>query len=730
MERINFKDLNQLISMVSKLDEALVIMQNDAVIQEEEVCNAASSLLTLEALDSLAQVPVEELRNSKSGIRVNALRDAGYRNLKELAQADDKTLQAVNGIGETQTLLIRTILAVFSKQLSGKKTIRLSVEDDSEQNVRLIRAIAVFRMGNVIREDALPVQKEFHSCADEILQRITVRGALRWFFTGRKKKQEVAEAIQDLTHFVHTPLYERAGRLNSRYRELSGMDSDGAKRDFEQHGAEYYVILEKVYGKAAQDAASVSNIPAQLAADIDAFEIDHSCFTGTLRAYQEFGVKYILHQKRVLLGDDMGLGKTIQAIASMSHLYASGKGGHFLVVCPAGVLINWCREIRKFSGMPAWLLHGDKLEAEYHQWQESGGVAVTNYESMGKVIEKSIAKTELSMLVIDEAHYIKNPKTLRTRYVRMLKDQSENIVLMTGTPLENRVSEMCSLIDFIRPDLSDQVREAAALSKTKEFKEMLSPVYLRRQREEVLQELPPVEVKEQWCSMSEEDRTAYAKEILKRNFTGARRVSFLQEDLRTSSKAQRLAELCAEAENTGRKVIIYSYFRDTVRKAAMLLKDRCIGVITGSTPVSERQELIDRFSGAPEGSILICQVQAGGMGLNIQAASIVIFCEPQIKPSLIHQAVARAWRMGQVRNVQVHHLLCEDTVDEAVMEWLEEKQKEFDLFADESVAAQAAEEVVDSDWIEAFMEREHRRYLPAVIPQQGDVDYESQLREK
>ena len=719
MKRINFKDVNKLISVVTSLDESLGRMSEEASSREEEIRNAAADLLTLEALDSLEQIPVEELRNSKSGIRVNALKDAGYLNLKDLALAEDEALRLVSGIGEKQTASIRAILAVFGKQIAEKKTVRLSMDDDSERNLRLIRAVAVCRLGNELQADAAPVREQFHTCAEEILSRITVRGNIRWLFTGRKKKEMVTEAISDLTRFAASPLYERAGRLAGRWRDLPGISSDEAKRDFEQHGAEYYVLLEKVCGKASSLSASVSNIPSELAARINSFEPDLSCFTGSLRGYQEFGVKYILHQKRVLLGDDMGLGKTIQAIAAMSHLYAGEKGGHFLVVCPAGVLVNWCREIRKFSTLPAWLLHGEELESGFSQWKESGGVAVTNYESMVKIIKRINNHIRLLMMVIDEAHYIKNPEAMRTRYVYMLEDESENILLMTGTPLENRVSEMCSLIGFIRPDLLKQVKEAAALSRTEEFREMISPVYLRRQREEVLQELPPVEVKEEWCRMTEEDRREYVAQIMARNFTASRRVGFLQKDLSSSSKAERLKELCAEAESAGRKTIIYSYFRDTITKVEELLKDRCAGVITGSTPVSERQEIVDRFADAPPGSILICQVQAGGTGLNIQAASIVIFCEPQIKPSLIHQAIARAWRMGQVRNVMVHHLLCEDSVDDAVIQWLEDKQLEFDLYADESAIGRAADEVLDSEWIHDFMEREHSRYLPAAVPQQA-----------
>ena len=113
--------------------------------------------------------------------------------------------------------------------------------------------------------------------------------------------------------------------------------------------------------------------------------------------------------------------------------------------------------------------------------------------------------------------------------------------------------------------------------------------------------------------------------------------------------------------------------------------------------------------------MLICQVQAGGTGLNIQAASIVIFCEPQIKPSLTHQAIARAWRMGQVHNVQVYHLLCEDTVDEAVMKLLEEKQSAFDLYAEESALAEAEENLADRDWIRQVIEEQRSLYLPVPV---------------
>ena len=145
-----------------------------------------------------------------------------------------------------------------------------------------------------------------------------------------------------------------------------------------------------------------------------------------------------------------------------------------------------------------------------------------------------------------------------------------------------------------------------------------------------------------------------------------------------------------------------------------VLQDAVCGEITGSTDPLERQEIIDRFREAPGGSVLLCQVQAGGMGLNIQTASVVIFCEPQIKPSLERQAVARVYRMGQIRNVLLYHLMCEGTLDEAIRMVLAEKKNEFSQYAEDSVMAEAEASLADQDWIRRVVEEQRVRYLPAV----------------
>lgn len=178
------------------------------------------------------------------------------------------------------------------------------------------------------------------------------------------------------------------------------------------------------------------------------------------------------------------------------------------------------------------------------------------------------------------------------------------------------------------------------------------------------------------------------------NFNAVRRVSWNVSDLRKSSKATRMLEIIEQAKEEGRKVIVFSFYLDVIEKISSLLGNQCTEPINGSVTPVRRQEIIDEFDNAPTGKVLVSQIIAGGTGLNIQSASVVIFCEPQLKPSIENQAISRAYRMGQARNVLVYRLLCDNTIDERIMEMLAEKQAVFNAFADKSVAAENVE--VDS----------------------------------
>ncbi len=712
---IDFKEQKKLIHALTKLDEAMQELMASEEAQKEDVRAASLAVLMKQAGDELAGVSIDELTKARAGIRINLLKDAGYTNLGQLTSASDGELRSISGIGEGQVSAIRDLLAKFCTHLTEKRAVPLSAEDTSEENTGLIMALARYRRGIELRAESSSMAEQFHDFTEDVLSKLQIRGRLRWFFSGRMAKEETLEGFARMTAFFRSPLFKRISSLVAAWQGIQALTQEEALQDFRRSGADFYALLESESGSMPPQELIYSSVPAQLAAQIDASELNLKHFKGHLRAYQAFGTKYILHQKRVLLGDEMGLGKTIQAIAAMAHIEAEKPGQHFLVVCPASVLINWCRELSKFSTIEPYLIHGDHLEDAFAAWQQHGGAAVTNYEMMGRIVDRIDERMRLAMLVIDEAHYIKNPDAQRSQNIRCLDNESERIVLMTGTPLENHVEEMCSLIDFIRPDMSDEARELASTTYAQTFREKLAPLYLRRLREQVLSELPPVESEIEWCSMTPQDIGAYIAAVGQRNFAAMRRVSFLQDDMLTSSKAQRILELVSQAGAEGRKIIVYSFFRETTARMAALLGSRCVGMITGSIPADARQHVIDLFTEAPEGSVIVCQIQAGGTGLNIQTASVVIFCEPQIKPSLTSQAISRVYRMGQLRNVLVYHLLCEDTVDETIMDLSIRKQELFDVFAAESAAAEAEDQLADREWIAKVIEQEKQKYLPAVV---------------
>ncbi len=712
---MDFKEQKKLVKALGGLDKAMQELMAAEETQKKAVKDAAGLLMRKQASQALIDIPTDELAQARAGIRIGVLKDAGYTNLGQLFAAADRELRSISGIGEAQVTAIRDLLAKFCEQMAARGHLRLSYEDASKENMDLVMALAGYRRGIELRGETGELADQLHAFAEDVLGRLKIRNRIHWLFSGRQAKDETTLAMAQIIAFFKSPLFMRCSHLVADWQEIQHMTADAAMEDFKRHGADYYALLEAEGSTKLPQELIYASIPAQLAARVDAVSLNLKDFKGHLRAYQTFGAKYILTQKRVLLGDEMGLGKTIQAIAAMAHLEAEKPGAHYLVVCPASVLINWCRELRKFSVITPWLIHGPYLEESFKKWQKNGGAAVTNYETMERIVDRIDDHMRLAMLVIDEAHYIKNPNAQRTKNIRCLDNESDRILLMTGTPLENHVAEMCSLIDFIRPDLADEVRHMVGIRHPESFREMLSPLYLRRLREQVLDELPPVEVEEEWCRMTPQDLQAYIGAVNSRSFPAMRRIAFLQDDLKTSSKAGRLMEIISQAGEEGRKILIYSFFRETVDKVAALLDNRCAGVITGSVSPDARQTIVDCFADAPDGSALICQIQAGGTGLNIQSASVVIFCEPQIKPSLTNQAISRVYRMGQVRNVLVYHLLCEDTVDEAMVELLAEKQEEFDTYADESVIAAAESQLADKEWISKVIEQEKQKYLPAVI---------------
>ncbi len=335
-------------------------------------------------------------------------------------------------------------------------------------------------------------------------------------------------------------------------------------------------------------------------------------------------------------------------------------------------------------------------------------MAVTTYATLGR-IWSALDGFELDALVVDEAHYVKNPEAQRSRNVGALAARTEYVVLLTGTPLENRLSEFGALVRYLRPDLLDGSERSPV-----DFRRAVAPVYLRRNTEDVLVELPELVEVEEWLELSAADEAAYREAVADGNLMAMRRAAFRSGA--ESAKLQRLAEIVEEAEANGRRLLVFSYFREVLERVAAGVPGPVFGPLTGSVPAAERQAMIDAFSAAQGGAVLVAQIQAGGVGLNIQAASVVVLCEPQVKPTTEWQAVARARRMGQLESVQVHRLLAEDSADERMVEILSGKSEIFHRFARISETAQSAPEAYDvseADLARQVVAAERERLLPA-----------------
>jgi SNF2 family DNA or RNA helicase len=199
----------------------------------------------------------------------------------------------------------------------------------------------------------------------------------------------------------------------ARHAEIVA-DDNGLWDEYAADAASYQAILSTVGDVQIEGEAAQGFIPEELRQRITAVPLDTSLIKSTLRGYQVFGAQYLIHQERSILGDEMGLGKTIQALAAAAHLAARGQQ-RFLVVCPASVQMNWLNEISKHTRLQAHNLHGAGRDGVTQRWLRDGGVAVTTFGTLGSL--KAVAGQEVALLIVDEAHYVKNPKARRSKVV-------------------------------------------------------------------------------------------------------------------------------------------------------------------------------------------------------------------------------------------------------------------------------------------------------------------------
>jgi SNF2 family DNA or RNA helicase len=352
--------------------------------------------------------------------------------------------------------------------------------------------------------------------------------------------------------------------------------------------------------------------------------------------------------------------------------------------------VNWQREIATRSDLKSIKMHGDEGKSGFARWVADGGIGLTTFDTLKsfEISDDEITALGVDTVIVDEAHYVKNPEAGRTRAMIRWIERAPRVLFMTGTPLENRVEEFVNLVELLDRDFAGRLNKASLAAGAEAFRKHVAPIYLRRNTEEVLKELPDLIEVQEFCEWKGADYAFYEHSVSAGNLMGMRKAGMKPIiEGANPDKVERMLELVEEAFASGKKVLVFSYFLDALKVVVNALGDKAVGPITGAVSSARRQEMVDFFTNSPEPKVLVGQIQAAGTGLNIQAASVVILCEPQIKPSLEVQAIARAHRMGQVNTVQVHRLVIPEGIDEKMMAMLSWKQKEFDDYARDSALA-------------------------------------------
>ena len=438
----------------------------------------------------------------------------------------------------------------------------------------------------------------------------------------------------------------------------------------------------------------------------------------TLRGYQEDGFRWLGTLERLgfggILADDMGLGKTLQVIAHVLAQKETGRGGCTLVVCPASLVYNWMSEISRFApGLAAVAVLGTKAARRVLiGGHEGADILVTSYDLLRRDVEE-YAPLHLSRVVLDEAQYIKNPKAQVTRAVKCL--DADVRLALTGTPIENRLAELWSIFDFLMPGYlgtRDQFAkryegpvEAGEADGQRLLQCAVGPFVLRRLKSEVLAELPEktesvvmaqMGPKQKKLYLSYQDRIALQVQHMVRagdpSGLGREKLKVLAELTRLrqiccdprlciegyqdgSAKLETCLELVSQAVDAGHKALVFSQFASMLDLLALRLSEAHLSYfqLTGQTSKEARERLVRRFQEG-EADVFLVSLKAGGVGLNLTAADVVIHYDPWWNVAAQDQATDRAYRIGQRRDVTVFKLICEGTVEERILKMQESKR--------------------------------------------------------
>jgi hypothetical protein len=526
-----------------------------------------------------------------------------------------------------------------------------------------------------------------------------------WVELDSEAVQSAHEAMADLGVDGLAPVAEKIG-----LEQAAHLDEEGLSR-----------FGDSAQAKALRDrlknfkGVATTELPAKLQAE--------------LRPYQKDGFDFLCHLTQVRLGgilaDDMGLGKTLQTLAWLAWLKERNNKNPkpSLVICPASVLHNWRREANRFTpGMKVLVLESGAARHNLRKQIPQHDLIVTNYALLRRDLEE-LQKFAFRAMILDEAQFIKNPGAQVTQSVKQLK--SEHRLALTGTPLENRLLDLWSIVDFIQPGYlggQDQFTETYeprgenAESEQRIGRRRLAaklrPLLIRRLKKHVAKDLPDRIEQRRDCQLGEEQRKLYLAELRRsreqvmktvaEKGLGKSKIHVLAALTRlrqicchpklvgndsVSGKTETLFELLDSLVEQGQKVLVFSQFVQMLQ----LLESECRGrqipthILTGQT--KDRQEVVNAFQNDTAASVFLLSLRAAGTGLNLTNASYVVLYDPWWNPAVEAQAIDRSHRIGQTQTVNAYRLISPGTVEEKIWELQQTKAQTIaDVLGEEGFA--------------------------------------------
>ncbi len=477
--------------------------------------------------------------------------------------------------------------------------------------------------------------------------------------------------------------------------------------------------MEPLLDEGDVDESVVAYLDRIRGVDLAAYEVPKE-LAGVLRPYQADGYRWLCGLADMGLGgilaDEMGLGKSVQLISLLLARADEARDvGPSLVVCPASLVFNWLAELQKFAPqLDAHAVTGTAQERA-EMLERGADVLVTSYDLLRRDLQ-TYAEHAFWCVVLDEAQYVKNHETQTAQAVKELR--STHRIALSGTPVENRLSELWSIFDFLMPGLLGSYErfreqyERPIVEGDQEASGRLSraigPFVLRRTKRDVVRDLPDKVERTVHVRMGERQRAVYDAQALElrgqleqggesdgnagklqilAGLTRLRQIccdpQLVFEDYREgSAKTEALLTLLGRLADSGQKTLVFSQFTSYLDTVASRLGDQRISYfqIYGSTPKQRRVELVDRFNG-DDTPVFLISLKAGGTGLNLTGASAVVHADPWWNVAAQNQATDRAHRIGQTKSVTVYRLIASDTIEERIVELQQAKTQLADVVA-------------------------------------------------